>query len=380
MDGRISKVHSAPPVVITDGRAMDLRGDGRYVIAGLIAAAALPAAVFLAAIPFYVAVPISIVLFGAIVFLLAPRRPLEGINADAVGRGQIEAAQNALEEADRDLDSITVAAKRIRTRDIAAALDHLTVTARRLLHHVEQDPAKLSEVRRLVAVYLPRTREIATSFADIESRGPTRAAADRSPARRPEEDRRDLPAFRRAHGGERGPRTRRRAQSRGRQHQAGIGNAEMSLTRRQIGLGLLGGAVALTGGGLYLRDHNPFFKPEPLKLFGFIGGEKKLLLSNEKIKALLADTFGFTLDARQAGSVEMVREPSLLQQNPQFLWPSSDVMVEIAKQSHVKIQKSQVIVNSPIVIYSWEPVAEGLMKAGIVASIRTITSSSIRES
>jgi hypothetical protein len=63
----------------------------------------------------------------------------------------------------------------------------------------------------------------------------------------------------------------------------------------------------------------------------------------------------------------MCREPSLLAQNPQFLWPSSDVMVEIAKQSGVKILKSQVIVNSPIVIYSWQPVAEGLIKAGIVA-------------
>ena len=47
------------------------------------------------------------VLFFAIAFLLAPRRPLDGIDAAAVGRGQIEAAQNALEEADRDLDTIT---------------------------------------------------------------------------------------------------------------------------------------------------------------------------------------------------------------------------------------------------------------------------------
>jgi hypothetical protein len=141
----------------------------------------------------------------------------------------------------------------------------------------------------------------------------------------------------------------------------------MSLTRRQIGLGLLGGAVALTGGGLYLRDHNPFLKPGATKLFGFVGGEKMQLLGNEKIKTLLADSFGFLLDARQAGSVEMVREPSLLSQNPQFLWPSSDVMVEIAKQSKVKILRSQVIVNSPIVIYSWQPVADGLIKAGIVA-------------
>lgn len=150
---------------------MDSRGDGRYVIAGLGAAVALPAAVFLADIPYYAAVPSAVALFGAIVFLLAPRRPLEGIDAASVGRGQIEAAQTALEEADRDLDAIVVAAKRIRTRDIAVALDQLTTTARHLLHQVEQEPAKLSEVRRLVAVYLPRTREIAASIADIEGRG-----------------------------------------------------------------------------------------------------------------------------------------------------------------------------------------------------------------
>jgi len=154
-----------------DSRGNPKGGDGRYVIAGLSAAAALPAAVFLADIPYFAAVPIAAALFGAIVFLLAPRRPLEGIDAATVGRGQIEAAQNALEEADRDLDAIFAAAKRIRTRDIAAALNSLTTTARQLLHQVEQEPAKLSEVRRLVAVYLPRTRDIAASIADIESRG-----------------------------------------------------------------------------------------------------------------------------------------------------------------------------------------------------------------
>lgn len=150
---------------------MELRGDGRYIIAGLLAAAVLPAAVFLAGIPYYAALPIAAALFGAIVYLLAPRRPLEGLNVDAIGRGQIAAAQNALEEADADLDAIEGAAKRIRTQDVAAAVAHLAVTARGLLHQVEQDPGKLADVRRLVAVYLPRTREIATSYADIEGRG-----------------------------------------------------------------------------------------------------------------------------------------------------------------------------------------------------------------
>jgi len=150
---------------------MDLRGDGRYVIAGLVAAAALPGAVFVVGIPYFAAVPIAAVLFGAIVFLLAPRRPFDGLDVAAIGRGQIEAAQGALEEANRDIGTIEAAAKRIKTKDIAAALTHLTGSAQGLLQQVEKDPAKLSDVRRLVAVYLPRTREIADSVADIESRG-----------------------------------------------------------------------------------------------------------------------------------------------------------------------------------------------------------------
>ncbi|HVZ02325.1 MAG TPA: 5-bromo-4-chloroindolyl phosphate hydrolysis family protein [Dongiaceae bacterium] len=150
---------------------MDVRGDGRYVIAGVVSAAALPAAVFLAGIPYFAAVPIAAVLFGAIVFLLAPRRPFEGLDVAAIGRGQIEAAQGALEEAGRDIDTIEAAAKQIKTRDIAAALTHLAATAHGLLQQIEKDPTKLGDVRRLVAVYLPRTREIADSFADIESRG-----------------------------------------------------------------------------------------------------------------------------------------------------------------------------------------------------------------
>jgi 5-bromo-4-chloroindolyl phosphate hydrolysis protein len=150
---------------------MDVRGDGRYIIAGLAAAVALPVAVFAAAIPFYVAVPIAAVLFAAIALILAPRRPLEGVDAAALGRGDVLAARAALEDADSDLDAIEAAAKRIHTADIAQAIAHLAGTARGLLGRVEAEPAKLPEIRRLVAVYLPRTRDITESYADIEARG-----------------------------------------------------------------------------------------------------------------------------------------------------------------------------------------------------------------
>jgi hypothetical protein len=44
----------------------------------------------------------------------------------------------------------------------------------------EKEPSKLVDVRRLVAVYLPRTREIATSFVEVEGKGlQERARAER---------------------------------------------------------------------------------------------------------------------------------------------------------------------------------------------------------
>ncbi|MCF4165316.1 hypothetical protein L2U69_06645 [Zavarzinia compransoris] len=137
----------------------------------------------------------------------------------------------------------------------------------------------------------------------------------------------------------------------------------MSITRRGLGLGLLGASVAATGGFLYLRD-TPLLR-DPVALSGFVGGEKKAFLANPRTIDALASA-GFALNARQAGSVEMVRAPDLLSQHPEFLWPSSSVMVEIARENKVAVRRSQVVLNSPIVVYSWSNIADGLAKAGLV--------------
>ena len=140
----------------------------------------------------------------------------------------------------------------------------------------------------------------------------------------------------------------------------------MAISRRALGIGLLALSAAGTGGFLFLRG-NPQIAGQfgtPTKLFGFAGGEKEGFLQNQQVKALLADRFGFVLDARRAGSVEMVREKALLDQKPQFLWPSSSVLVEVARSSGLKILRDQVIFNSPIVLYSWDSIADGLVKGG----------------
>jgi hypothetical protein len=140
----------------------------------------------------------------------------------------------------------------------------------------------------------------------------------------------------------------------------------MAISRRAFGVGLLATSAAATGGYLYLRNHPEIAGRfgEARKLFGFAGGEKESFLNNARVRTVLERRFGIILDARRAGSVEMVRERALLDQKPQFLWPSSSVLVEMARSSGVKISRDQVIFNSPIVLYSWDRIADGLVKGG----------------
>lgn len=141
----------------------------------------------------------------------------------------------------------------------------------------------------------------------------------------------------------------------------------MALSRRAFGLGLLGAAAAGTGGYLTLKDRPEFrgYLGNRAHLFGFIGGEKQSFLADPDVVHALGG-YGLELDARVAGSVEMVREPALLTQKPQFLWPSSSIMVDLARKNGVAIRNDQVVLNSPIVVYTWGPVVEGLKKSGLV--------------
>jgi hypothetical protein len=140
----------------------------------------------------------------------------------------------------------------------------------------------------------------------------------------------------------------------------------MAISRRAFGIGLVATSAAATGGYAYLRSHPEIAGRfgEARKLFGFAGGEKESFLNNARVRGALERRFGIILDARRAGSVEMVRERALLDQKPQFLWPSSSVLVEMARSSGVKISRDQVIFNSPIVLYSWDRIADGLVKGG----------------
>jgi hypothetical protein len=140
----------------------------------------------------------------------------------------------------------------------------------------------------------------------------------------------------------------------------------MAMSRRaMIGLGVLGTSAAVTGGVVMFRD-NPAVRGllgDVVTVKGYAGGEKIAFAGNPRTLSALK-THGLAMVAERAGSVEQVRDPVLMATKPQFLWPSSAPLVDLARRS-AKVLKDEVIFNSPIVIYSWEPIAEGLIRAGL---------------
>lgn len=104
----------------------------------------------------------------------------------------------------------------------------------------------------------------------------------------------------------------------------------------------------------------------PVTVQGFYGGEKEVFLKDPDIQRILREKYGITVNARKAGSIEMVRDLPLTAQTD-FLWPSSQVSLALYKQNGGKSAGSDNVFNSPIVIYSWVEVTDVLINEKIVA-------------
>jgi len=123
-------------------------------------------------------------------------------------------------------------------------------------------------------------------------------------------------------------------------------------------LGLLGLAA------WYVRSNR---KPEsaPRELFGLVGGEKMGVMSNPEIQGIILKEANLKYRIDKAPSVEMVDKVT---EKVNFIFPGSQIPTEFFKASPKAgmLLQTEFIFNSPLVIYSWDVVAEHLMKMGIV--------------
>jgi hypothetical protein len=134
------------------------------------------------------------------------------------------------------------------------------------------------------------------------------------------------------------------------------------------GLGLLL-AFTLVIGGLKLRhDPSPPGPGPNITVHGIIGKGKSAFLQDPDVIRFLKDNYGLTVAIdKEAGSFSQVTECVNRKADEDFCWPSSENAGEqIKTQIAPATADSAIIFNSPIVMYTWGPIADALIAQGIV--------------
>ena len=102
---------------------------------------------------------------------------------------------------------------------------------------------------------------------------------------------------------------------------------------------------------------------DPIVLTGYLGGEKIGFIEDPEIQEILEDEYGVILDYSKAGSLDMV---TLNQEGQDYLFPSSQTALEYYREEWGEPRKSEIILNTPIVIYTHRMVADAFIKEGLI--------------
>lgn len=97
---------------------------------------------------------------------------------------------------------------------------------------------------------------------------------------------------------------------------------------------------------------------------GFLGGEKIGLFESDEFKDIMKKDFSYEVDYRKKGSYAMV-EGDLTGQD--YLFPANQLAVELFKKNGGKSLQDDIIFNTPIVLYSREPVVNALINEGVIS-------------
>lgn len=85
------------------------------------------------------------------------------------------------------------------------------------------------------------------------------------------------------------------------------------------------------------------------QISGYVGGEKIGLLEDEEVKKILRSKYHLTVNYYKAGSLDMVTADKT---GKDYLFPSSQTALELYEEKFGKPEKSEIILNTPIVIYT----------------------------
>ncbi|HHT24479.1 MAG TPA: hypothetical protein GXZ76_03025 [Clostridiaceae bacterium] len=107
-----------------------------------------------------------------------------------------------------------------------------------------------------------------------------------------------------------------------------------------------------------------FFKPKALqKVDGYLGGEKIGLFEDEEFKSIMNKNYGLDVNYKKAGSIDMVRADK---ENMNYLFPASQTALELYKAEIGTPKKSEIILNTPLVLYTHANIKDKFIEHGYV--------------
>ena len=126
-----------------------------------------------------------------------------------------------------------------------------------------------------------------------------------------------------------------------------------------IGLGILAAVIIAAAAYVFISNSQTV-----TEINGYVGGEKIGLLEDEEVQDILRDRYRLVIDYAKAGSIDMVTDDP---EGRDFLFPSNQTALELYKQVHGDPVKSEIILNTPIVLYTRSAVAQALVDSGLAA-------------
>ena len=131
------------------------------------------------------------------------------------------------------------------------------------------------------------------------------------------------------------------------------------MKKKIIGLVLLI-AIMLVIGGIYLATSRT---PKIVTVDGYVGGEKIELLQDEEVQAIFEEAYGVQADYSRAGSLDMMTADM---EGMDFLFPSSSIAEEYYEDLHGSPQQSEIVLNTPIVLYTHRAVLDAFDSQGLI--------------
>ena len=124
-----------------------------------------------------------------------------------------------------------------------------------------------------------------------------------------------------------------------------------------IGLVIL--IVVILSAAVYWRTMTP---KNLTVVNGYLGGEKIGLFEDAKFAEIMAQK-GYKVSYSKAGSLDMI---SADKEGKDYLFPSSQTALDLYNKQFGKPMRSEIIFNTPIVLYTWDILADAMIKDGLV--------------